>query len=141
MEFYVIKDIDEPFMDKVKRRIDKVTPMHATRMGPAIRHATSKLETQDAKTKILFPDQRWPSPGQGVQSGRGGERVRRPRHPHGPGRGQAQVYYPLLSYGGQVGPRLPQGHVRRHELRGAGQYLGPTTEATHHLPHAYHLAR
>ena len=54
VEFYVIKDIDEPFMDKVKRRIDKVTPMHATRMGPAIRHATSKLETQDAKTKILF---------------------------------------------------------------------------------------
>ena len=54
VEFYVIKDINEPFEDKVKRRIDKITPMHATRMGPAIRHATSKLDTQDAKTKILF---------------------------------------------------------------------------------------
>ena len=54
VEFYVIKDIDEPLQDKMKRRIDKITPMHATRMGPAIRHATSKLETQDAKTKILF---------------------------------------------------------------------------------------
>ena len=54
VEFYIIKDIDEPFQDKIKRRIDKITPMHATRMGPAIRHATSKLETQDTKTRILF---------------------------------------------------------------------------------------
>ena len=54
VEFYVIKDIDEVFRDRIKRRIDKITPMHATRMGPAIRHATSKLESQDARTKILF---------------------------------------------------------------------------------------
>jgi hypothetical protein len=54
VEFYVIKDIDEPFGDQVKRRIDKITPMHATRMGPAIRHAVSKLEKQDSRTKILF---------------------------------------------------------------------------------------
>ena len=54
VEYYVIKDIDEPFHDTVKRRIDKITPMHATRMGPAIRHATSKLDNQDSKTKILF---------------------------------------------------------------------------------------
>ena len=54
VEYYVIKDIDEPFHDRVKRRIDKITPMHATRMGPAIRHAASKLDAQDAKTKILF---------------------------------------------------------------------------------------
>ena len=54
VEFYVIKDIDEDFHDRIKRRIDKITPMHATRMGPAIRHATSKVLTRDAKTKILF---------------------------------------------------------------------------------------
>ena len=54
VEFYVIKDIDESFGDKIKRRIDKVTPLHATRMGAAIRHAISKLENQDAATKILF---------------------------------------------------------------------------------------
>jgi len=54
VEFYVIKDINEDFSDKVKRRIDKVTPLHATRMGAAIRHATTKLENQDAKTKIMF---------------------------------------------------------------------------------------
>ena len=54
VEFYVIKDISEGFTDKIKRRIDKITPLHATRMGAAIRHAASKLENQDAATKILF---------------------------------------------------------------------------------------
>tara|TARA_B100000949_G_scaffold153313_1_gene134807 strand:- start:2309 stop:4642 length:2334 start_codon:yes stop_codon:yes gene_type:complete len=54
VEFYVIKDINEEFSDKVKRRIDKVTPLHATRMGAAIRHAITKLDNQDAKTKIMF---------------------------------------------------------------------------------------
>jgi nitric oxide reductase NorD protein len=54
VEFYVIKDIEEGFSEKIKRRIDKITPLHATRMGSAIRHATSKLEKQDATTKIMF---------------------------------------------------------------------------------------
>ena len=54
VEFYVIKDVEEHLSDVVKRRIDKISPLHATRMGPAIRHATAKLEKQDAKTKILF---------------------------------------------------------------------------------------
>ncbi len=54
VEFYVIKDVDERFSDAVKKRIDKISPLHATRMGPAIRHATAKLERQEAKTKILF---------------------------------------------------------------------------------------
>ncbi|MEE9198178.1 MAG: VWA domain-containing protein, partial [Dehalococcoidia bacterium] len=54
VEFYVIKDIDEALSDRVKRRIDKINPLHATRMGPAIRHAISKLEKQEARTKVLF---------------------------------------------------------------------------------------
>ena len=54
VEFYVIKDINEAFSDRIKRRIDKVTPLHATRMGAAIRHAITKLENQDAATKVLF---------------------------------------------------------------------------------------
>ncbi|MGB2694188.1 MAG: hypothetical protein WBD55_03255, partial [Dehalococcoidia bacterium] len=54
VEFYVIKDLDEPFSDRVTRRIDKVAPIRSTRMGPAIRHATAKLEAHDAKVKILF---------------------------------------------------------------------------------------
>ena len=54
VEFYVIKDIHEAFNDKIKRRIDKITPLHATRMGSAIRHCITKLEDEDATTKILF---------------------------------------------------------------------------------------
>ena len=54
VEYYTIKDLDEPFSDRVKRRIDRVAPLHATRMGPAIRHTTAKLEKADARTKILF---------------------------------------------------------------------------------------
>ena len=54
VEFYVIKDIDESLTDGVKKRIDKISPLHATRMGPAIRHATTKLARQETKTKLLF---------------------------------------------------------------------------------------
>ena len=54
VEFYTIKDIEESFSDSIKKRIDRVSPLHATRMGPAIRHATTKLDAQDAKTKLLF---------------------------------------------------------------------------------------
>ena len=54
VEFYTIKDVDELFSDKVKRRIDRIAPLHATRMGPAIRHSTSKLEALDARTKLMF---------------------------------------------------------------------------------------
>ncbi len=54
VEFYVIKDINEALNDKVTQRIDKISPMHATRMGPAIRHVTAKLDRLDARTKLLF---------------------------------------------------------------------------------------
>ena len=54
VEFYVIKEIEEALSDQVKSRLDKVSPLHATRMGPAIRHAATKLEQVSAKTKFLF---------------------------------------------------------------------------------------
>ncbi len=54
VEFYVIKEVEERLTDRVKRRLDKVAPLHATRMGPAIRHATTKLAHIDAKTKFMF---------------------------------------------------------------------------------------
>ncbi|MEX2245454.1 MAG: VWA domain-containing protein [Dehalococcoidia bacterium] len=54
VEFYVIKDLDETFGDKVRKRIDKIAPIRSTRMGPAIRHATAKLDAYDAKVKILI---------------------------------------------------------------------------------------
>jgi nitric oxide reductase NorD protein len=54
VEFYVIKDIAEPFGERIKRRIDRISPLHATRMGPAIRHAITKLAQQPATTRLLF---------------------------------------------------------------------------------------
>ena len=54
VEFYVIKDIEESFNEKIKRRIDKITPLHATRMGSAVRHAITKLDNQPSTRKILF---------------------------------------------------------------------------------------
>ncbi|MBI4202575.1 MAG: VWA domain-containing protein [Chloroflexi bacterium] len=54
VEFYVIKDMEETFNERIKRRVDKVTPLHATRMGPAIRHTIAKLEEQEKRTKLLI---------------------------------------------------------------------------------------
>jgi len=54
VEYYTVKDLQETFTDKVKKRIDRLAPLHATRMGPAIRHTAYKLSQVDAKTKILF---------------------------------------------------------------------------------------
>ncbi len=54
VEYFVIKGLDEPFDEVIRRRIDKVNPIRSTRMGPAIRHTTFKLEECDAKAKILF---------------------------------------------------------------------------------------
>jgi nitric oxide reductase NorD protein len=54
VEFYVVKDLEEDFSDRVKSRIDSIIPQQGTRMGPAIRHATWKLERQDSKGKFLF---------------------------------------------------------------------------------------
>ncbi|MBI4294738.1 MAG: hypothetical protein HY669_01060 [Chloroflexi bacterium] len=54
VEFYVIKGLEEGFSDIVKRRIDGINPLHATRMGPAVRHAAWHLEKSRAKTRILF---------------------------------------------------------------------------------------
>lgn len=54
VEFYVVKGLDEDLTEKVKKRIDKILPIRSTRMGPALRHATMKLDESDAKVKILF---------------------------------------------------------------------------------------
>jgi len=54
VEFFVIKDFDETLDQPIKRRLDKIAPIRSTRMGPAIRHATHKLNLTDAKVKILF---------------------------------------------------------------------------------------
>ncbi len=54
VEFYVIKDFAEEFNLDVAKRFGRIGPLHATRMGPAIRHMTSKLRLQQIRSKFLF---------------------------------------------------------------------------------------
>jgi hypothetical protein len=54
VEFYVVKDFQERLSQRVARRIDRLEPAHATRMGAAIRHAIRKLDRVDANTRLLF---------------------------------------------------------------------------------------
>ena len=54
VEFYTIKDLDEKFNEIIPKRIDRISPLHATRMGPAIRHTITKLSEADTKSKFLF---------------------------------------------------------------------------------------
>jgi hypothetical protein len=54
VEFYVIKDIEEDFSLDVAKRFGRIGPLHATRMGPAIRHTTAKLRLQQTRSKFLF---------------------------------------------------------------------------------------
>lgn len=54
VEFYVIKDISEDFGVEVAKRFGRIGPLHATRMGPAIRHTTMKLRQEQSRAKFLF---------------------------------------------------------------------------------------
>ena len=140
VEFYVIKDIGENFGERIKRRIDKITPLHATRMGSAIRHAITKLENQDSPTKIMFLI----SDGRPQDRGYSREGVEKEYAVHDTHmalmEGQAEGYYTLLPDRGQGRPRLPQGDVRGYGLRSAGRNLGLAGAAAHALPPAYRLA-
>jgi nitric oxide reductase activation protein len=54
VEFYVIKDLAEDFSMDIAKRFGRIGPLHATRMGPAIRHTTTKLRLQQTRSKFLF---------------------------------------------------------------------------------------
>jgi hypothetical protein len=54
VEFYVIKDLAEEFNMEIAKRFGRIGPLHATRMGPAIRHTTMKLRQEQARAKFLF---------------------------------------------------------------------------------------
>ncbi|MEO5375926.1 MAG: VWA domain-containing protein [Alphaproteobacteria bacterium] len=49
-----IKDFDEPFGEPVMRRIGAIRPGYYTRIGAAIRHATSCLETRPNRHRLLL---------------------------------------------------------------------------------------
>jgi nitric oxide reductase activation protein len=50
----VLKGFDEPFDGRVVSRAAAVKPMHATRMGAAIRHCTARMRAARATTNVLI---------------------------------------------------------------------------------------
>lgn len=53
VQFLVAKDFDDPFDQRVAKRLDALHPAHATRMGAAIRHAVHKFKRVEAQTRLL----------------------------------------------------------------------------------------
>ena len=54
VEFYVAKEFDDPLDDHALDAIAAMEPKRSTRMGPAIRHACTKLESSGAVLKVLM---------------------------------------------------------------------------------------
>jgi len=54
VQYLVIKDLNESFSEKIKRRVDQIAPIHGTRMGSAIRHTITKLDACGNSLKLLF---------------------------------------------------------------------------------------
>ncbi|MHB8810552.1 MAG: VWA domain-containing protein, partial [Desulfobulbaceae bacterium] len=53
-EFFHIKGLNEPYDDAVRQRIGSIAPREYTRMGPALRHATTLLRRVEARTRLLI---------------------------------------------------------------------------------------
>lgn len=54
VRFHQLKSFEEPFNDTIRGRIEAVKPGYYTRMGAAIRHATTLLSKQVASRRILL---------------------------------------------------------------------------------------
>ncbi|HJZ67352.1 MAG TPA: VWA domain-containing protein, partial [Blastocatellia bacterium] len=54
VKFYVIKDFSENYSTEVERRIGGISYQNNTRLGAAIRHATTRLARQEARTKLMI---------------------------------------------------------------------------------------
>jgi len=54
VKFYVVKDFSERYSIDVEKRIGGITYQNNTRLGAAIRHAVARLESQEARTKLLI---------------------------------------------------------------------------------------
>ncbi|MFI4940343.1 MAG: nitric oxide reductase activation protein NorD [Burkholderiales bacterium] len=54
VEYFRLKDFDQPYDDVPKARIAGMTGQRATRMGAAIRHATYYLNKQQSRKKLLL---------------------------------------------------------------------------------------
>jgi nitric oxide reductase NorD protein len=54
VDFYIAKEFTDAYDARTQGRISAIKPYRSTRMGPAIRHAISKLNQQDARIKTLL---------------------------------------------------------------------------------------
>jgi nitric oxide reductase NorD protein len=54
VDYMRIKDFEETLDDRVKQRINAMAPQRNTRMGAAIRHASSQLENISSKVRLLI---------------------------------------------------------------------------------------
>ena len=54
VEFYIAKEFDTPFDAGVLDAIAAMKPKRSTRMGPAVRHGTAKLQASGAALKVLM---------------------------------------------------------------------------------------
>jgi nitric oxide reductase NorD protein len=54
VKFYVVKDFNEKYSEAIEKRIGGITFQNNTRLGAAIRHATTKLLKQESRTKLLI---------------------------------------------------------------------------------------
>ena len=54
VDYYRIKALDDPLDDSIKGRISAMAPQRSTRMGAAIRHATTQLAQQQARVRLIL---------------------------------------------------------------------------------------
>jgi nitric oxide reductase activation protein len=54
VKFYMVKDFSERYSEEIVRRIGGISFQNNTRLGAAIRHASAKLQKQEARTKLLI---------------------------------------------------------------------------------------
>ncbi|MES0446783.1 MAG: VWA domain-containing protein, partial [Desulfobacterales bacterium] len=54
VDYFRIKDFDEKMDGDIRQRINGMAPQRSTRMGAAIRHATSQLEKVSSKVRLLI---------------------------------------------------------------------------------------
>ncbi len=52
-DLYRIKDIEEPYNQNIHQRINSILPREYTRIGPALRYASGKLKSFEARTRLL----------------------------------------------------------------------------------------
>ncbi|KKM00652.1 hypothetical protein LCGC14_1802310, partial [marine sediment metagenome] len=54
VDFHIVRDFNMPFDSDVKMRYENIQPMAQTRLGAAIRHASTLLQRQNSRIRLLI---------------------------------------------------------------------------------------